>query len=36
LIICRNLLIHLDQHEQRQRCAVLHYALKPDGYLLCG
>lgn len=33
LIICRNLLIHLDQHQQQQLCAVLHYALKSDGYL---
>jgi two-component system, chemotaxis family, CheB/CheR fusion protein len=36
LIICRNLLIHLDRHQQRQLCAVLHYALKSDGYLFLG
>jgi two-component system CheB/CheR fusion protein len=36
LIICRNLLIHLDRHQQQQLCAVLHYALKSDGYLFLG
>jgi len=36
LIICRNLLIHLDLERQQQLCAVLHYALKPDGYLFLG
>ncbi len=36
LITCRNLLIYLDRDLQRQLCAVLHYALKPDGYLFLG
>jgi two-component system, chemotaxis family, CheB/CheR fusion protein len=36
LIICRNLLIHLDRHQQQQLCAMLHYALKSDGYLFLG
>jgi two-component system, chemotaxis family, CheB/CheR fusion protein len=36
LIICRNLLINLDQQQQQQLCAVLHYALKPDGYMFLG
>ena len=36
LITCRNLLIYLDRELQRQLCAVLHYALKPDGYLFLG
>ena len=36
LITCRNLLIYLDREMQQQLCAVLHYALKPDGYLFLG
>jgi two-component system, chemotaxis family, CheB/CheR fusion protein len=36
LITCRNLLIYLDRGLQRQLCGVLHYALKPDGYLFLG
>src|SRR5215468_1345595 len=36
LISCRNLLIYLDREVQQQLCAVLHYALKPDGYLFLG
>jgi two-component system, chemotaxis family, CheB/CheR fusion protein len=36
LIVCRNLLIHLDRHQQLQLCTVLHYALKSDGYLFLG
>jgi two-component system, chemotaxis family, CheB/CheR fusion protein len=36
LISCRNLLIYLDRELQQQLCAVLHYALKPDGYLFLG
>jgi chemotaxis methyl-accepting protein methylase len=36
LIICRNLMIHLDRESQQQLCAVVHYALKPDGYLFLG
>jgi PAS domain S-box-containing protein len=36
LISCRNLLIYLDRELQQQLCAVMHYALKPDGYLFLG
>jgi two-component system, chemotaxis family, CheB/CheR fusion protein len=36
LITCRNLLIYLDRKLQRQLCGVLHYALRPDGYLFLG
>jgi two-component system CheB/CheR fusion protein len=36
LAACRNLLIYLDRHLQRQLCGILHYALKPHGYLLLG
>lgn len=36
LISCRNLLIYLDRELQRQLCTVLHYALKPEGYLFLG
>jgi PAS domain S-box-containing protein len=36
LITCRNLLIYLDREMQQQLCTVLHYALKPDGYLFLG
>ena len=36
LVSCRNLLIYLDRELQQQLCAVLHYALKPDGYLFLG
>jgi two-component system, chemotaxis family, CheB/CheR fusion protein len=36
LITCRNLLIYLDREMQRQLCSVLHYALRPDGYLFLG
>jgi len=36
LIICRDILIRLDRELQDQLCAMLHYALKPDGYLFLG
>src|SRR5215467_5613168 len=36
LIICRNLLMRFDPQQQQQLCAVLHYALKSDGYLFLG
>jgi two-component system, chemotaxis family, CheB/CheR fusion protein len=36
LVVCRNLLIHLDQEQQQQLYALLHYALNPGGYLFLG
>jgi two-component system, chemotaxis family, CheB/CheR fusion protein len=36
LITCRNLLIYLDRELQQQLCGMLHYAMKPDGYLFLG
>ena len=36
LVICRNLLIYLDAAAQRKIMTVLHYALKPSGYLILG
>jgi two-component system CheB/CheR fusion protein len=36
LIVCRNLLIYLDQTAQRKVMGVFHYALKPTGYLALG
>lgn len=36
LICCRNLLIYFNRQTQRQLLRRLHYALKPDGYLLLG
>ena len=36
LISCRNLLIYLQRELQHQVCALLHYALKPHGYLFLG
>ena len=36
LVSCRNLLIYLDREAQQQVCAILHYALQPNGYWLQG
>ena len=36
LISCRNLLIYLQRELQHQVCSLLHYALKPHGYLFLG
>jgi two-component system CheB/CheR fusion protein len=36
LISCRNLLIYLGQTLQKRVIPTLHYALKPDGYLMLG
>ena len=36
LISCRNLLIYLDSSLQKKVLPMLHYALKPTGYLLLG
>jgi two-component system CheB/CheR fusion protein len=36
LVSCRNLLIYLDNALQRRVLPVLHYALKPDGFLFLG
>ncbi len=36
LISCRNVLIYMDTPLQRRVVPVLHYALKPDGYLFLG
>lgn len=36
LIICRNLLIYLEQPAQEKCISVFHYALKKDGYLFLG
>ena len=36
LVVCRNLLIYLDATLQRKVLARLHFALKPDGFLILG
>ena len=36
LVTCRNVLIYLEPEIQRRVFALLHYALKPDGYLFLG
>jgi len=36
LLVCRNLLIHLDPELQKQIVAVLHYAMREGGYLYLG
>jgi len=36
LIVCRNLLIYLNQPTQRKIMSMFHYALKPDGVLMLG
>ncbi|HWZ92802.1 MAG TPA: PAS domain-containing protein, partial [Polyangiaceae bacterium] len=36
LIVCRNTLIYLGQPIQRRVIALMHYALKPDGFLVLG
>ena len=36
LVSCRNLLIYLQPESQDKVMALLHFALKPDGYLLLG
>jgi two-component system CheB/CheR fusion protein len=36
LVACRNLLIYLERHVQRDVIELFHYALKPDGYLVLG
>ncbi len=36
LIICRNLLIYFDPYLQERVLPVLHYGLKPDGFLVLG
>jgi two-component system CheB/CheR fusion protein len=36
LIVCRNLLIYLNQPTQRKVIGVFHYALRPDGVLMLG
>ena len=36
VIICRNLLIYLNQATQRKVLGVFHYALRPDGVLMLG
>jgi two-component system CheB/CheR fusion protein len=36
LIICRNLLIYFDVYLQERVLPVLHYGLKPDGFLVLG
>ncbi len=36
LIVCRNMLIYMGNVLQRKVLQTLHYALKPDGYLLLG
>jgi two-component system CheB/CheR fusion protein len=36
LITCRNLLIYLQRHVQRDVIDIFHYALSPGGYLLLG
>jgi two-component system CheB/CheR fusion protein len=36
LIVCRNTLIYLGQPIQRRVIALMHYALKPDGFLMLG
>ena len=36
LVSCRNLLIYLDENLQRSVMPLMHYALRPDGYLFLG
>jgi len=36
LIACRNVLIYIEQRLQRKLLPMLHYALKPNGYLFLG
>ena len=36
LVSCRNLLIYLNSHLQKKLIPLLHYALKPGGFLLLG
>ena len=36
LVSCRNLLIYLQPDEQRKVLSLLHFALRPDGYLFLG
>ena len=36
LVICRNLLIYLNQATQRKVLGILHYALRPNGVLMLG
>lgn len=36
LITCRNLLIYLQSSSQRKVLRILHYALRPEGYLMLG
>ena len=36
LVICRNLLIYLDQTAQEKCISLFHYALKPEGFLFLG
>jgi two-component system CheB/CheR fusion protein len=36
LVVCRNLMIYLQNHAQRSVLKALHYSLKLDGYLMLG
>ncbi|HVX13730.1 MAG TPA: CheR family methyltransferase [Pirellulales bacterium] len=36
MVICRNVLIYLDQALQKRLFTAFHYALKPNGYLMLG
>jgi two-component system CheB/CheR fusion protein len=36
LVVCRNVLIYLDQFLQQRLLAAFHYALKPNGFLMLG
>ena len=36
LVLCRNLLIYLTRHVQKKVLDLLHFSLKPDGYLFLG
>jgi two-component system CheB/CheR fusion protein len=36
LVVCRNLLIYLDRHAQREAMQIFHSALRPGGYLFLG
>ena len=36
LVACRNLLIYLESAQQQKVLPLLHYALRPDGYLVLG
>jgi two-component system CheB/CheR fusion protein len=36
LVVCRNLLIYLENEPQRQVATLFHYALRPGGYLFLG